>query len=470
MKTRFRPYSLDQILLLPPDLRDWLPDDHLALFISDVVDELDLSKIFGVYGSRRGRPPYHPAMMVKLLLYAYCTGSPSSRKIEKATHDVVAYRVLAADQHPDHDTIANFRKLHLAALADLFVQVLLLCQKAGLVKLGHVALDGTKVKANASKHKAMSYQRMVETEKRLKEEVERLLAEASATDEAEDDKYGKGKHGDELPAELARRESRLVKIREAMAVLEQEAKEKAVEKEKAQKAKVEERERREKEAGKKLRGRRPKAPEDPAKAVPEPKAQRNFTDPESRIMVDGATKGFVQGYNAQAAVDSEAQIIVAATVTQQANDKQQFVPLLEEVEENLGQLPEKVSADSGYFSEQNVTDEKLANVDLYIPPDRQKRNRKEKQESGTVDAPGGETSEATPADKMREKLKTPEGKDIYRMRKAIVEPVFGQVKEPRGFRRFSFRGHDAVSMEWDLICLTHNLLKLFRAGVRLKHA
>ena len=460
MDKRFRPYEMDQALLLPPDLRDWLPEEHLALFISDVVDALDLSAIFEAYGSRYGQPPYHPVMMVKLLLYAYCTGKPSSRKIERATHEDVAYRVLAADQHPDHDTIASFRKRHLGALAGLFLQVLLLCREAGLVKLGHVALDGTKVKANASKHKAMSYQRMSQTEKRLQEEVERLLANADTVDVAEDEQYGKGRRGDELPAELARREGRLAKIREAKEVLEGQAREKAARKAEAQRAKVQERERLEKEAGKKLPGRRPQPPKDPDTAVPEPKAQRNFTDPESRIMIDGATKGFVQAYNAQAAVDGEAQIIVASTVTQQTNDKQQLVPLVKRVEDNLGELPAKVSADAGYFSAASVLDEQLDGVDLYIPTGRQKHHHKQEEATGLASAG------ATPADNMRAKLQTLEGRDVYRMRKAIVEPVFGQIKEPRGFRRFSFRGLQAVSMEWDLICLTHNLLKLFRAGVR----
>lgn len=461
MSKRFRPYAQGQALLLPPDLRDWLSDGHLASFLSDVVDELDLSQFYDGYGdSRRGQPPYHPAMMVKLLLYAYCTGRPSSRKIERATHEDVAYRVLAANQHPDHDTIASFRKQHLAALAGLFLQVLMLCREAGLVKLGHVALDGTKVKANASKHKAMSYQRMCATEKRLEEEVKSLLANAETVDAAEDDKHGKGKQGDELPAELARRESRLTKIREARAALEREAKEKAARKAEEQKAKIEAREKKEKEMNRKLAGRRPDPPGDPDKAVPDPKAQRNFTDPESRIMVDGSTKGFVQAFNAQAAVDEQAQVIVATAVTQQANDKQQFVPLLTKVEDNVGQLPAKVSADSGYFSEGNVTEESLAGVDLYVPPARQKHDAK------PTEATGSAPADASPADAMRHKLRTEEGREVYRMRKAIVEPVFGQIKEARGFRRFSFRGLQAVSIEWDLVCLTHNLLKLFQAGLR----
>lgn len=464
MSKRFRTYNLDQQLLLPPDLREWVPEGHLALFILDVVAELDLSAIYEVYEvQRRGQPPYNPSMMVALLLYAYCTGKPSSRKIEQATYDDVAYRVLTGDQHPDHDTIATFRKRHLEALSALFMQVLLLCREAGLVKLGHVSLDGTKVKANASKHKAMSYQRMSETEKRLEEEIERLLKQAKGTDTTEDEEYGKERRGDELPAELARRETRLAKIREAKAALEKEAKEKAAERAEFQRAKLEARARKEAETGRKTGGPKPKDPENPDEAVPEPKAQRNFTDPESRIMKDGATKSFVQAYNAQAVVDDEAQIIIAADITQQSNDKNQLKSMLQQVESNLGQLPEKMSADSGYFSNDNVTDVLFEDVDLYIPPGRQKHHQAVENTSGP--APPG----ALPIDEMRHKLRTPEGRKIYKMRKAIVEPVFGQIKEAQGFRQFSLRGLRAVTMEWDLVCLTHNLLKLFRAEVRLQH-
>ena len=446
-------------------MREWLPEGHLVLFVLDVVAVLDLSAIYGVYEvERRGQPPYDPRMMVALLLYAYCMGKPSSRKIERATYEDVAYRVLTGDQHPDHDTIASFRKRHLEALAALFMQILLLCQEAGLVKLGHVSLDGTKVKANASKHKAMSYGRMAEAQKKLEEEVKRLLEGAETTDGEEDEEFGKGRRGDELPAELARRESRLAKIREAKAFLEEQAKEMAAEKAKLQRAKIEERARKEAETGKKMSGRPPKEPEDPDKAVPEPKAQRNFTDPESRIMKDGATKSFEQAYNAQAVVDDEAQIIVAADVTQQANDKKQLKPMLTQVESNLGRLPDKLSADSGYYSDENVTDDEFEDVDLYIPPGRQKHGQATEETSGPA------PSDASPSDEMRYKLKTPEGREVYKMRKAIVEPVFGQIKEARGFRRFSFRGLRAVTMEWDLVCLTHNLLKLFRAGVRPQHA
>ena len=459
MGKTFRPYELRQRLLLPPDMREWLPEGHLALFVSDVVDALDLAVIFAAYESdERGQPPYHPALMVKLLVYAYCTGKPSSRKIERATYEDVAYRVLAADQHPDHDSIAAFRQRHLGALAGLFVQVLRLCQEAGLVKLGHVALDGTKIKANASKHKAMSYARMCAAEQALAQEMADLLAQAQAMDADEDARYGAGRRGDELPAELARRESRLAKIRAAKAALEQEAQARAAQQAEAARAKLAERAQQAAATGTKAGGRAPTVP-DPAQAIPEPTAQRNFTDPESRIMKDGATKGFEQAYNAQAAVDAHAQIIVATAVTQEANDKQQLVPMVVQVEANCGALPATVSADAGYFSAANVTDPRLACVDLYVPPDRQKHG---------APAPGARgplAPEAPVIAQMRHKLQTPAGHDVYARRKAVVEPVFGQSKEVRGFRRFSFRGLQKVAAEWDLVCLTHNLLKLFRAGM-----
>ena len=456
---KFRPYAPDQLYLLPPNLREWLPAGHLALFVSDVVDELDLSAIFRSYDSDgdRGQPPYHPGMMMKLLVYAYCVGSPSSRKIEKATWDEVPYRVLSADQHPDHDSIASFRKRHLSELARLFFQVLHLCQKAGLVKLGHVALDGTKVKANASKHKAMSYQRMQETEARLQREVEALLRQAEQVDAEEDGRYGKGKRGDEIPEELKRRETRLAKIRAAKAELEAEARAKAETEAQAAREKIAERERKETETGKKLGGTPPRV-SDPEQATPDPKAQKNFTDPESRIMKDGATKSFEQAYNAQIVVDSASQVIVAAAVTQEPNDKRQLVPMLQMAEQNLGQSPEKASADAGYFSAEAVTDPSLAGTTLYVATGRQKHGEKPPALPEIVDV----SPDAPVADRMKQLLTSAEGQAVYKMRKAIVEPVFGQIKEVRGFRRFSFRGHKNVSAEWDFIAMTHNLLKLFR--------
>jgi len=333
-----------------------------------------------------------------------------------------------------------------------------------LVKLGHVALDGTKVKANASKHKAMSYERMGEAEKKLEEEVKALLEEAARVDAEEDGKYGRGKRGDELPAELQRREKRLAKIREAKTALEREAREQAEQEKERVEARLKEREQQEAERGRKFGGHPPEVP-DPEQAKPDPKAQRNFTDPDSRIMKDGATKEFVQAYNAQAVVDSQSQVIVAAEVTQEANDKKQFVPMVEQVKVVTGSQPQQVTADSGYFSEANVMDPRLEGIDLLVAPDRQKHGPEVLGATGpsVENLPGlSPTPSATQA--MRAKLHTPQAHALYRMRKAVVEPVFGQIKEQRAFRRFLLRGLDPVSAEWKLICTTHNLLKLYRCA------
>jgi transposase len=468
MGKSFLPDDVNQSLLFPPSLHDWLPEGHLARFVVDVVSALDLSAIFASYEEKdgRGQSAYAPAMMVRVLLYGYATGVYSSRKLEAKTYDDVAFRYLSADAHPDHDTLAEFRKRHLESLAGLFTQALQLCEKAGLVKLGHVAIDGTKIKANASKHKAQSYARMGETEQRLKQEIEALLQQAEDVDSAEDAQYGKGKRGDELPEELARRESRLKKIAQAKAELEQEAREKA-ERERAEvEAKLAERREQEEQTGKKKRGREPKVPE-PEHAQPEATAQRNFTDPDSRIMPDGANKGsFVQGYNAQIAVDSASQVIVAAEVTQETNDKMQLIPMIAQMVANLKQKPEKVSADTGYFSEANVTDKFAKDVDLYVATGRDKHG-------GAVETfcdPPPPPPDASPKEAMRHKLRTADGRAVYKMRKAIVEPVFGQIKEQRSFRRFSLRGKQNVRREWRLVCAVSNLLKLFRAGRGLEMA
>ena len=466
MGQNFFPDTIDQTLLFAPSLHDWLPEAHLARFLVDVVSALDLSAIYASYAEKdgRGQAAYAPEMMVRLLLYGYANGVYSSRKIQARTFEDVAFRYLSGDQHPDHATIAEFRKRHLDALSGLFTQALLLCSKAGLVKLGHVAIDGTKIKANASKHKAQSYGRMGETEQRLKQEIEALLKQAEKTDAAEDVQYGKGKRGDELPDELARRENRLKKIQQAKAELEQQAKEKVAQQRAETERKQAEREEEKRRTGKKKRGRKPKTP-DPDKATPEDTAQRNFTDPESRIMPDGANKGsFVQGYNAQIAVDSASQVIVAAEITQETNDKMQLIPMIAQMVMNLEQKPEKVSADTGYFSEANVTDESVKDVDLYVATGRDQHGAAVETNSNPPPA------DASVKEAMHHKLRTAAGRDVYKMRKAIVEPVFGQIKEQRGFRRFSLRGKQNVSREWKLVCAVSNLLKLFRAGRVLEMA
>lgn len=456
--TTFRPYDPNQQFLFPPALRDWLPEGHLVLFVMDLVGQLDLGGIYHSYdGSKGGKPPYSPTMMTILLFFSYCVGVFSSRKIEKACYEQIPFRVLTADQQPDHDTIASFRRRHLGVLVPLFVQVLRLCQKAGLVKLGHVSLDGTKVRANASKHKAMSYTRMEKSAKELEEEVVRLLAEAQEVDEQEDNRYGKGRRGDELPDELRVKESRLRKIREAMAALEKEARERANKEREA----IGQKEEASAGEGKKRRGKKPRDPSD----TPEGKAQRNFTDPDSRIMKDGASKSFEQCYNCQVAVE-ESQVIVAMGVTQEPNDKRQVKPMVEGIKANLdGRVPEKMSKDSGYYSQNNVDYLHEEGIDAYIAVARQKHG------DAPVPVPCGRIPKnATVKDRMARKLRTKKGQGIYKKRKQIVEPVFGQIKEARGFRRFHMRGFESVTGEWNLVCLTHNILKLFHSGFQFQAA
>jgi transposase len=432
MGKSYRPYYPDEELLLPPSLRDWLPENHLAYFVSDVADNLDLSGMDAVYGNeKRGQPPYDPLMMTKVLLYGYCVGVFSSRRIERRLVEDIAFRVLAAGNQPNFRTISDFRKIHLVTLEGLFEQVLKIALEAGAMKVGRVAVDGTKVKANASKHKAMSYDRMLEKEKQLKAEVRQLLAQAEAADAAEDQQYGKDRRGDELPAELQRRETRIRKIREAKRAVEQRARDKAV----AEGA-------------------------DPRQARPKDKDQYNFTDPQSRIM-KGAD-GFVQAYNAQAAVEPKLQLIVGQTVTQAANDKEQLIPMLATMAEQSGQRPDDVLADSGYCSEKNLEaldseENPERRIDGYVATERQKHDEYK------ASCPKGPLPKgATRVDRMRRKLKTQAGKAVYAARKAIVEPVFGQIKQARGFRQFLLRGIEKVRGEWSLVCLTHNILKMYR--------
>ena len=444
----FRPYDRDQLLLLPPSLKEWLPAGHLVYFVADLVEDLDLDDILAAYGGpARGTVPYDPKILTAVLIYGYCTGVFSSRKMARKLEEDVAFRVLAANQRPDFRTISDFRKAHLRELSGLFVQVLRMCRAAGLVKLGHVALDGTKIKANASKHKAMSYERMNKEEVRLKQEVDALLKQADRIDEEEDAEYGSDRRGDELPEELMFREGRLKKIREAKEALEREAK---------AEAEMQKREREAREKAGSVRGPKPQEP-DPN---PDPKAQKNFTDPESRIMPSPADKkSFVQAYNCQAAVDGKAQIIVAAAVTQEANDKKQAAPMMERVVRNTGSVPKKALMDAGYYSKENVAEVEELGAEVFMPPNRQEHGK-------AVEAAGhGRIPDSfSPADRMRRKLRTKRGHGIYILRKEIVEPVFGQIKQARGFRQFLLRGVAKVTGEWSLVCTTHNILKLWKSG------
>jgi transposase len=443
MSKQFRPWNPDQSFLFPASPRDWLPENHLVYFLLDVVPQMNLQVILQPYlVEERGQPPYHPTMLVTLLLYGYATGTFSSRRLMARCETDVAYRVIVGEDIPDFRTISDFRKRHLAALEGLFVDVLKLCVKAGLVKVGRIALDGSKVKANASRHKAMSYDYMLKEEKRLKKEIKALLAQAEEADQAEDQTYGRERRGEELPAELARRQSRLTKIREAKTALEAEAREvaRAVEAERQQQGK-------------------PPSGQDPEQAKPEPKAQYNFTDPESQIM-KVSNKGWDQCINTQVAVN-EHQIIVAADVTDETNDKKQVRPMVEQLKQNLvavgvNEKVKEMVADSGFYSETNVEYLEGEEIDPYIATERLKHH-----EQGT--APRGRCPKGlTAKQRMARKLRTKRGRERYARRKGMVEPVFGQIKHGRGFRQHLLRGRQKMRAEWRLVSLTHNLLKLWR--------
>jgi len=445
----FRPFAPDQGLLLPPSLDDWLPEEHLVRFIADLVDEhLDLSRIHAAYTEGRGGPPYDPRLMVRILLYGYTTGMRSSRKLEAACIDVVAFRWLAAGSAPDYRAIARFRKRHLSALGHLFVQALALCQSAGMVSLGQVALDGTKVRANASKRKAMSYARMTEKEKILAAEVSTLLAEAERIDKAEDKAFGKNRRGDELPAELARRETRLEKIREAKAALEAEA---------AQAARHEA-EHRARERGDDDDTAAGKGAAAAEAATPKPKAQRNFTDPDSKIMLTG-DKAFHQCYNAAAVVDADHQVIVAAELSANAADVGTLMPMTEQTVTNTGQIPGQMLADAGYTSTANLdaaaayTDEH--GTEFFIAPGRARRD-----DPPPVAPRGRIPADATTKQRMARKLATKKGQQVYARRKAIVEPVFGQMSTLQNAKHLLLRGLDQARGEWLLLAACHNLRKL----------
>jgi transposase len=487
-RKQYRAWTPNDSFLFPPSPRDWLDDDHLVYFVLDLVEVLDLREIEATIQGKdpRGERPYNPAMMVALLVYAYCTGTFSSRKIARATQEQVAYRVLTGGQHPHHTRINAFRKQHLGALSRLFKQVLQLCQQAGLVKLGHVALDGSKVQANASKHKAMSYGHMKKLETRLEAEIADLLARAEQADTEDDERLGVGVDEVDIPEELRRRSTRLEKLRVAKKALEVEAK-------KARAARLreladgcEERSRtsereRDRKTNATLADKRNKAadelddedddeppfvtpsglpkhrPKTEIDGTPKDKAQRNFTDPDSRIMERGGA--FEQAYNCQAVVDDAGQIIVAADVTNQPPDAGNFVPMMEQVIGNCGQPPDAATGDTGFWTPDVEIACAALGIEAYVAIER--RKHWEADEEVTHGPP---PEAAVALDRMRHKLRTAEGRAIYARRKSTVEPVFGQVKEARGFRRFLLRGLDAATDEWSLVCLTHNVLKLYRSG------
>lgn len=553
----YRPWTPQQSFLLPPSPQEWLPASHLVYFLLDVVQELDISSISRVVQAKdhRGNRSYAPEMLVALLLYGYCRGTASSRKLEKATYEDISFRVLCAGEHPDHTVISEFRRHHLAALQGLFLQVLKLCQRAGLVKLGHLALDGTKIQANASEHKAMSYERMLKKEQELDKEIKELLAQAEQADEQEDRLHGKDKRQEELPKEVQRREERLVVIRRAKAQLEAEAaqaraqqvaEQAAQARVKAQQAEEEDRaaaqqradqaEQRAQQAQQKAQSqaeqrlrqaqqvqqeattkersesqvraaqrevaaaqqkldqmRQEPAAEAPSPQVPEhrvgadaqgnpkAKAQMNFTDPDSRIMKSGGS--YKQAYNAQTVVSEGHQIIVACDLSNQAPDTQYLQPLMKQAVDNCEAKPDAATMDAGYWSQENGAWCQDQGIDAYIST----RRKKPEQEDASAEPAAAQTCSALPAaatdsssvepsaaaaarEQMNKKTQTDPGRQVYARRKAVVEPVFGQIKEERGFRRFLLRGMQKVRAEWSLICATHNLLKLFRTMGRARLA
>ena len=446
----YRAWRPDQAWLLPPSPRDWLPEGHLVYFLMDAVRELDISAITAHYERElRGYPPFHPRMMLTLLIFNYATGTRSSRKIMTRCEQDVACRVIVGEDLPEFHAISEFRRRHLAAFEQLFVEVLRLASASGLLKVGRLALDGTKIKANASRHKAMSYDRMQTEEVRLQQEIGELLAQAESEDQAEDAQHGTNRRGDELPDELQRRESRLKKIREAKAALEEEARTKAAAEHEA------------KNAGRAAEGKEPQSINlDEIK--PEPKAQRNFTDPDSKIM-KASNKGWDQCGNAQVLVD-ESQLIIAADVTPQANDVRQVAPLLDQMEANfqaaeITQRPKDFVADAGYYSDDNTQCVRSHDMVPYIATQRLKHHEE------LPPVPRGRIPRSlTPKQRMARTLRTKNGRATYKKRKGQVEPVFGQIKQAGGFRQFAMRGIAKMQAEWQLVCLTHNLLKLWRAA------
>ncbi len=446
MPVEFVPIDRDTPYLLPPSVQDYLPEDHLARFVAEMVDQLDMSALLGVYAGR-GKKPYHPAMLVSVLFYGYATGTFSSRKLEKATYDSIAYRYLCANTHPDHDTIASFRKRFLKELEGFFVEILLLGQAMGLVKLGTVSLDGTKIKANASRHKALSWAHAERLEAQLQAEVEELMRLAEAADNTPVPEEM------DIPEELARREQRLAKIAEAKAEIEARAQARFEGEQADYEEKLARRKAKQERTGKKPGGRPPAPPS----AEPQAKDQVNLSDEQSRIMP--SHEGFVQSYNAQAGVDADTHLIIAHHLSQQPNDKQEVAPALERLEalpEALGQV-DTLLADSGYFSEANVKCCEAEGITPYLAKDRQSHNEPLHERFG-ADPP--EPVQPNSVEAMAHRMRTGHGKGVYARRKATVETVFGIIKNVLGFRQFSLRGLEAVTGEWSLVCIGWNLKRL----------
>jgi len=447
MAVKFVEVDRETHYLLPPSLQDWLPEGHLARFVVEIVEQLELQSLKASYAGR-GSQPYNPEMLVSLLFYGYATGVFSSRKLERSTYDSVAFRFIAANTHPDHDTIADFRHRFLPQLRKLFVQILVIAHQMNVLKLGSVSLDGSKVKANASKHKALSYEHACKLEAQIKAEVGELLKKAEAADRADIP------DGMNIPEELERREKRLTAIAAAKAEIEKRAAERHAREQSAYEQKVAERARKEQTTGKKARGKQPKPPQ----PGPSAKDQVNLTDKESRIMPT-SSGGFEQTYNVQAAVDTESKLIVSAHVTQQPNDKQELAPTLNSLAalpKGLGTVTEFI-ADSGYYSESNAISCEDEGITPYIAVDRQQHNQS-LMERFAEPPPLADGADAVT--KMKHRLKTLAGKAVYALRKITSEPVFGIIKAVMGFRSFLLRGHDTVEGEWNLVCMAFNIKRL----------
>jgi transposase len=455
----FRAWSPEQAALLPASKRDDLGDEHLTVFLLDLLPTLNLEPILAAYPEDRGQPPYNPRMMTVLLLYAYSQGVTSSRQIERRCREDLGFMYLTGDAGPDHDTICAFRRQHLAAFKRLFLETLRIAEEAGVLKLGRIALDGSKIRANASKHKAMSYARMPERQAALRAEIERLLTEADALDRAEDEQYGRERRGDELPAELRDPATRRQRLREAQARVEAARKRELAATKQAHVDQIEDAQQALEAEAREQAQAAGKANADAVR--PDPKAQRNFTDPESRIMK--TTDGFQQCYNAQVAVTVGTQFVVAEDVVTAANDKQQLQPMVAQVLANVEE-PAGVIADSGYFSEANVQALEHCDgrpIEAHIAVERERHG------APPTGPPRGRIPQGlSPADRMRRRLRTKEGRAIYALRKITVEPAIGQIKG-RGFRRFSLRGLIGAKGEFHLVCAVHNLVKLWRTGVAI---
>lgn len=483
-RKQYRPHRLNQPYLFPPSAEEWLDHNHLVFFVRDVLAGLDITAIVRAIQAKdpRGERPYDPLVMLGILLFGYCCGIYSSRKLERAAQEQVAFRIIAGDSRPHFTTINAFRKEHREAIAGLFLQVLRLCQAAGLVKLGHVAVDGTKIKADASKHKAKSYERFQAEEAALKEQIARLLDRSEAADAEEDAQFGEGQREFELPEELRQKEGRLEKLAQIRAAMEQRARQARAEqlREQAERqlAKAEETQDGAERERKLTRARKaeekadqldppdddhhdeppPASPTDLPRrqmpstpdGAPDPKAQMSPTDPDSHLM-KGPDGGFVQSYNAQAAVDDTCQVITAADVTDQPPDSHNLLPMLHQTRENCGRAPAAATADAGFWNPQVATQAEALGTKALVALSRESKKRQPD--------PPPETTAAR--QKMAEALARPDNRKLYRKRKATVEPVFGQIKEARGFRQFSFRGIAAVRAEWRIVALCHNLLKLF---------